>query len=311
MSTTNIAELYANGTAGWPGKEVADQAWDVVKGDSAFKKFMLSAPRGVGKLFLYDVTRKVLGKDTPNYPQQIGDCVSFGAKNANEYLQCCEILMHGDAESFRPIFAPYFYGTGRVFIGGGQLGNGDGSLGSWQAAAVVKYGALASDEPGVPAYSGTIAKAWGGPSGKSHLDKWVPTGQKHIIKSAAPIASWSQLLAAITNGYPVTIASTQGFEMNPRSDGFHYPSGEWAHQMTIIGIDDEWASPYVLVLNSWGDVHGQLVDFYDKTTKLPVGVLRVKKNVIEYMMSSGEAFAYSNFQGFPSQDLPQALFKLV
>lgn len=308
-----IAALYnQNMLTGWAGEELAKSQWDLLKAEPSFKEFPKFKSTASRRMMLHEVVRKYLGKDTNNYPQEIGDCVSFGAKNAVEYLMCCERLLLRDNEKFRPVFPPYLYGTGRIYIGGGQLGNGDGSLGVWMADAIVKYGVLCSDEEGVPAYKGSVASAWGGTRGKPYLDKWKPTAEIHPVKSAAKIDSWDEFVSAICNGYPCTVASMQGFEMEAGSDGFHDPRGEWAHQMCWIGVDDEHRDPYALLLNSWGDAHGRLKDF-NTGEDLPVGVLRVRKRVVESMIRAGETFAFSNFVGFPDQQekLNKELFKLI
>ncbi len=309
---TKIADLYQrNQVGGWLGEDIAKSQWNLLKSSPTFKKLSLSV-RGSRRMMLYDVTRKVIGEDTRNYAQEIGDCVSFGAKNAIEYLICCEKLLKGDFEQFRPIFPPYLYGTGRIYVGGGQLGNEDGSLGSWMAEAVVKYGVLAADEANVPKYNGSVAKTWGGRSGRSYLDKFVDIAKIHPVRSAAQIESWDDLVNAICNGYPCTVASNQGFDMEAGSDGFHDARGSWAHQMCIVGVDDEYSQPHAIILNSWGDSHGRLKDF---TTgeNLPVGVLRVRKSAIESMIRAGETFAFSNFEGFPDQEvkLQKEMFKLI
>jgi hypothetical protein len=258
------------------------------------------------KAFLYQLVRKALGQDTKNYPQQIGDCVSFGAKNATEYVTCTDIVMQGKREKFRSVFPPYYYGTGRVFIGG-QRSRQDGSTGEWMAKAVMQYGTLFSDEEGVPNYAGSVAKEWGysGPP-----KNFVDVGKKYLVKSAALIRNWADLVAAINNGYPCTVASNQGFAMSASSDGFHRAQGNWSHQMCIIGVDDEYSTPYALILNSWGDVFGHLKSF-DGNEDLPLGVIRAKRDVIEHMIDAGETFAFSQFDGFPEQDLNEALFKVV
>jgi hypothetical protein len=254
----------------------------------------------VYETFYFDFFRKVLGKDTPNYAQEVGDCVSFGAKNAIEYLACIDIFVRGEAEKFRPIFPPYLYGTGRVFIGNGQLGNSDGSLGSWQAKAVEKYGAIPSDEEGTPKYSGTVARQWGRRPGPP--DKFVELGKQHLVQSTVKVETWEDFVKFICNGYPVTVASNVGFEMQAGSDGFHNRSGSWAHQMCFIGVDDEYEKPYGCLLNSWSDVHGSIKDF--KTGEpWPKGTLRVHKKDIESMLAQGDSFAYSQWVGFPEQRL--------
>jgi hypothetical protein len=297
---------------GWAGEELAAEEFDLIKDKFVEFRIVGASPfKAERRMMLYDVVRKVLGKDTPNYPQQIGDCVSFGAKNAIEYLQCCEILINGDNERFRPIYPPYLYGTGRVFVGRGQLDrSGDGSLGSWMAKAVIDYGAIASDENNLPQYSGSVAKKWGNSPGPPK--EFVDIGKQHLVKSAAQIRSWDDLVQAICNGYPCTVASNQGFTMRADSNGFHNPEGNWGHQMCIIGVDDEYSDPYAIILNSWGDSHGVLKDF--KTGEnLPVGCIRARKRVIESMIRAGETFAYSNFVGFPGQNdiIDARLFDLI
>lgn len=267
-------------------------------------------PTAGRKAFLWQVVRKVLGADTPNYPQEIGDCVSFGAKNAIEYLQCCEVLMGGERQKFEPVFPPYLYGTGRVYVGRGQLGNDDGSLGSWMAEAVKKYGVLFSKEDGVPDYSGRVAKAWGDPRPGPDLDKWRPTGEKFPVKSAALISTWDELVAAIVNGYPVTTASNVGYDMQPSRDGFHRQTANWSHQMVWVGADDNDRDPYAVLLNSWGDVHGRLKDF-ETGEEYPAGTLRVRRSDVEKHLRERESFAFSQFEGLREQEIEKELFRII
>lgn len=308
----NIAEKYINNNInGWGGEKLAAKAWNMLKSSDSFKPL----PKRYGssekrKVFLHLLVRQLLKRDVENIAQQIGDCVSWGARNAIEYLECAEILLGGDLEKYRPIYAPYLYGTGRVFVGKNQLGRGDGSLGSWQAEAVIKYGALASDEYGCPAYSGKVASDWGYNPGPP--DKYVNIARLNPVKSASIVKNWDELVTAISNGYPCTIASDQGFSMAPDSEGFHRPQGKWMHQMCVCGIDQIYKYEYGLIRNSWGNVHGQLYDF-NTNEKLPVGYLRVKRATIERMIQQGDTFAYSNFQGFPEQypAIEKSLFKMI
>ncbi len=322
-----IAADYANGSlVGWLGThhpELLRSEFELLQ--AGFVPFAIrqqSRSYAGKKHFLHKVVRAVLGKDTPNYPQQIGDCVSFGAKNGGEYLTCTEIAGQAAAQEemsprdfvaarrlkWRPIFPPYYYGTGRVYVGGGQMGYSDGSTGSWMAEAVQKYGTLFADEPEVPAYSGRIAKQWG--SSRAPLDRWKPTASKYLVRSAALVKTWEDLVAALANGYPCPTASNVGYDMEPAHDGFHRQRGSWSHQMCFIGADDNDRDPYALILNNWGDVHGHLKDF-DSDEMLPVGTLRVRKADALKHLRAGETFAYSQFDGFPEQDLERALFLLL
>lgn len=320
-----IAHGYTSGNvSGWLGKDIGEKAFNLLMetqgvGAAPPSWFNLSEapqPKFVdlklpiqanGKMMLYQCCRKFLGADTKNYPQQIGDCVSFGAKNACEYLICVQAILGVAPDMFRPVFPPYLYGTGRVFIGGDH-GYQDGSSGTWMAAAVQKYGVLAADEQGVPAYAGKVAKAWGG--GQGPPQEFVKLATPHPVKSAAKINSWNDLVAAITNGYPCTVASNQGFAMQADSSGFHRAEGEWSHQMCIIGVDNSYKDPYAIILNSWGDVFGHIKDF-ETQEDLPVGVIRAHAQDIESMISAGETFAFSQMDWFQEQKLPADLFKLL
>lgn len=333
---SEIAKAYSKGElCGWLEKRqpgIAREQFNLLS--SSFNEFRVrgqTVPTAGRKSFLHRVVRGVLGRDTPNYPQQIGDCVPFGAKNGTEYLTCAQILSRAAAIfgedrgaiaayvaeariKFRPVFVPYYYGTGRVYVGRGRLGNQDGSLGSWMAQAVMKYGTVFSDEPGLPAYSGSVSKAWGDPNPAPDLDKWKDYGANYLVRSAAQIRTWDDLCAALANNYPCPTASDIGYDMEPGRDGFHRQTDTWAHQMAFIGVDETYKNgdePYALILNNWGDVHGHLRDFEDSSEDLPLGVLRVRRRDAEKHLRAGETFAYSQFQGFPEQKLDRALFKLI
>lgn len=158
----------------------------------------------------------------------IANCVSFAHKNACEYVQAYQIK-DGDHDKWRSVFPPYIYGVSRVLIGGGRLGNSDGSIGTWAVQGLVKYGVLFSDVQGVPKYAGSVAKSWG----RSGPPKdFVTEGSKHLVKmnlQTAKVTTWEQLKSAIGNGFPVSVCSNQGFTMQPQSDGFHHPKGAWPH----------------------------------------------------------------------------------
>lgn len=258
------------------------------------------------RMMLWEVGRKIIGTDPLNYAQEVGDCVSFGAKNAGEYVQFFP-MANGQRDIWTMLFPPYLWGTGRIFIGNNQLGRQDGSLGVWQAKAVQQFGVLAKDTPGLPQYNGSVARQWGNRPGPEQ--KWQDIAKQHLIQSAALVSSWEDVVTAVVNGYPCTIASNVGFDMTPRSDGFNHYSTSWGHQMCIVGVDDDGADPYACILNSWGDVHGQVKDF--KTGEIwPKGTLRVRKKDILAILSDQDSFAYSSLQGFPAQSLDRDKFDL-
>lgn len=234
------------------------------------------------------------------------NCVSWGMKHAVELLECAEILLKGDNEQFKYVFAPYIYGISRVQIGGGRI-NGDGSVGSWAADGVKRFGVLFSDTEGCPPYSGSVAKKWGNRPGPP--SNFVEVGKKFPVKSTAAVTTWDELVEALFNYYPVTVASDIGYSMKPGADGFHIQNTSWAHQMCIAGLDKggDGIEPHVYIWNSWGDAHGTLKDF--RTGKqLPPGYLRVKKRDVEKMLRQKDSWAISAFEGFKTRSLPKELF---
>lgn len=308
MSDTIISSYMNGEESGWFGEEVAAEQWPVMQEAANFVEFDLfgdvQAPKYSEN---YRVAQRVIGRSIggASSVQLIGDCVSWGMKHAVEYLACCDILMRKDAEEFHHIFAPYIYGVSRVQIGGGRL-SGDGSLGSWAAAGVMKYGVIFANKNETPVYSKEVAKKWGANGPPS---SYLAIGKNYLVQSAAKVKSWDQLIAGLANGYSCTVASNQGFTMKPDKDGFHQADGQWMHQMCIYDycLDPD---PHVLIANSWGDVHGTLKHFATGET-LPAGTIRAKKSVIERMIGQGDTFLVSQYNGFPTQDIPAALFKLV
>jgi hypothetical protein len=295
---------------GWPGQEIAKAAFAPFA--SQMPVFAISGPvtdyKGKRQM-LWEFTRKVLGKDTVNFAQEIGDCVSFGGKNVMEYLQCVQMILNGSVEEFHALFPPYFYGTSRVLVGHNQLGWSDGSTGSWLQEAIKTYGVLRRDDTTVPQYAGSVAKNWGG---QGPPNQFITEGKKHLVKTTAMITTAEDAANALLSGYPIAVCSNQGFTMQAGSDGFHQARGTWGHCMSIIGFEDHpQYGLYFLILNSWGDVHGHLKDF-TSGEDLPVGVIRAKGNVVDNMLSMQDSFAYSGFDGFPdnSDVLNKALFDM-
>ena len=239
----------------------------------------------------------------------VHNCTSFSGKNVLEYLSAVQIALGGMAQKWHPIFPPYFYGASRVLIGNGQIW-GDGSTGVWTQEAAKKYGVLAADETNVPQYSGAIAKAWGRTGPPS---QFLHVGETHLVKTTAIVQTSVDAANAILNGYPCSICSNWGFQMEADSSGFMEPQGTWGHAMSLIGFEDHPQKGfYFIILNSWGDVHGHLIDFTSEKP-LPVGVLRVKAEYVNKMLAEQDSFAFSAYDGYPDQNavLDKALFDIV
>lgn len=236
------------------------------------------------------------------------NCVSWGAANAIMGTMAYEIVRLGDAEEFKRVFQPYLYAIGRLTPegGNGRLGNQDGSLGSWQAAAVEKYGVLRSDFQGVPAYSGRVAKQWG-TQRNGPWRQFIDEADNHLIKASARIRNADELKQAICNGYFCSIASNKGWSMRLRdSQGKSWFQGRdtWPHQMAIMAFDVQPMDCFYMK-NQWGiNAHGPQLDGPQG------GGWRTADEIDSDLRNPGtECFAFSQFNGFPSnEEKPRNLY---
>jgi len=261
------------------------------------------ADSGKGKaVLLHKNLEKVLGK-FPIHNQTIGDCVSHGWSLCIDVLKATEIVA-GEAESFNAETATEaIYALSRVEIGGGRLGNEDGSLGAWAADAVKKYGTLARIKYGnydLTTYDGQRAKAWGG-ARKGLPDELEPIAKEHPVTTVSLVTTYEQARDAIANGYPVPVCSMQGFAETRDADGFAAPKGTWPHCMAFIAVDDAYKRPGLLCMNSWGPdwIRGP------KRNDQPDGSFWVDADVVNRMLAQRDSFAISGFQGYPARKLPE------
>lgn len=231
------------------------------------------------------------------YRQEVGDCVSFGAAIAVAAVAAHEIVRLNQPERFEVPFPPYLYGISRVMPegGNGRL-NGDGSLGSWMAATIKRYGVLRESFPGVPEYSGRVARSWG--SSQRSFDEFLPEGSKHLIREAAPIRDAESAIDAICNGYYCTIASNKGYSnrlQDRNGKSWFVGSAVWPHQMSLIAYDDD-PEPCFYRRNQWGSAHGSQLDGPDGG-----GWVTAEEIDRELRRGGTECFAFSMFDGFPSE----------
>lgn len=258
---------------GWAGPAWANWAWNQLATATyedrqgvqrphfvTLQDLLASVPQGVESLpFIWEFEKQLnSGRCLPTLKQLIGDCVSFGATQAAWRQQVFLRAWLGYEINVRQPYPPWIYGTSRVQIGGGQLGNSDGSLGSWAVAAMQKYGVLWADDQGVPPYSGSVAKQWGKRPGPPQ--ELFPLASDNLLVRVAPVTNVNDLRTMLKAKHPCTVASNRGFKMQPiNRGGYHVfvPSGNWAHQMCWLDWCDENGG-MAYRLNSWGeDAHGQ------------------------------------------------------
>ena len=256
---------------------------------------LYGAPAPTGPILLYKAWSDVLGS-YPAYPaQQIGDCVSFGHGHGNDLLQCVEASLGGSVE-YRETDTEFIYGSAREIAG--ILGSGDGCYGAAAVKAMTHVGMVSRQMEG-PAgvYSGDRAKLWGA-TGPPHAVEVQAAGYK--LGAAAMVSTWDDLVAAITNGYPVTICCNQGFTLVRDAQGFCAESGTWGHCMLIAGV--RFDRPGACIVQSWGP------DMPTGPTALdqPDFSFWAEQSVVEAILAEGDSWALSKSPGFALRELPSA-----
>lgn len=267
--------------------------------------FTMAAPElretGKGKIaLLHKPLIEVLGH-FPVHLQTIGDCVSHGWGLGIDILKAVEIVTGREAEAFMGETATeQIYGDSRVRVGGGRLGNGDGSVGAWAAKSVTSAGGvlLRKKYEGIidlTTYSGKLAKEWGRigvPKGLYEFSK------KNFVETVSLVNSYNSARDSIASGYPIPVCSMQGFSSKRDEKGFAKPQGEWAHCMVFIGVDDADSRPGLLCMNSWGTnwISGP------KRHDQPDGSFWVDADVVDRMLRGDDSFAISGFNGYPAPD---------
>jgi hypothetical protein len=264
---------------------------------------------GAGKIvLLHEVVTAVAGYYI-YMVQSIGDCVAFGWGKGIMISLACDIIMRKESEQWpgAEIATEWLYGTSRVLVGKGRLGNGDGSVGSWMSKAVSPegHGTLLRKKYGghdLTKYSGQRAKSWGYRG--LPLDLEVTADEHPVSTKPALVNSYEQARDSIANGYPVPVCSNQGFSDTRDSQGFARPSGRWGHCMCFIAVDDTGNRPGLLCDNSWpkGWISGP------KRHNQPDGSFWVDADTADRMLKQNDSFAVPGFEGYAAANLDWSMF---
>jgi len=260
-----------------------------------------------GKIrLLHEYVSAVLGNTSVLVGRQLtGDCVSWGAAGAVNVLSCVEIAMNGEMESIGGLCATEpIYGGSRIQIGDGQLGNGQGSVGAWAARWVNEFGVIVrrkytEDNIDLSEYDVNKATTYGSP-GRGCPQSLIKYAKEHKVNTVSQIRTFQECCDAIYNGFPVTVASNVGFNQVRDKYGRLFRSGNWAHQMYFSGMQNTNEQPGVFCINSWGDSWVSGPKRYDSDV---VGGFWIDAETVDIMLSQNDSWCFSNFSGFPVQDL--------
>lgn len=239
----------------------------------------------------------------------VHNCVGNGLGQALWYLSSVEVVRLKDPEQ---VILPFWlipYGRSRYY--GGMRGRGEGSFGSTAAKAIMVDGVVPYNTAGLeqPTMNENDGITWGSSvemkwsDGAAISNDWLEKSRKHLVKSAANIPNADAAWEAVSNWYPLTIASSWGGQMKPSVQGspgvlLNRRVTTWQHQMSVIGrYRHPTLGKLFYVLNSWGPrTHGTC------PTGAPPGGFWITFAEMEYICRQQEVFALSQFNGFPSQN---------
>src|SRR5581483_3566002 len=187
---------------------------------------------GEGKdVFFFEAEMRALKTTTPMkaWDQgQLGSCVAHGSGRAAQDLLLIQIAL-GNAEEWEgdEICRESIYAGSRIQVG--HSPGGEGSVGSWAAEWLNKWGIVWYGNNGVPGYYDVNrCRQWGD---QGVPDNYQTIAKQHPIKTMTQVTSANDARDALANGYPISICGTVSRSMT-RQPGGWCPSDHrnaWPH----------------------------------------------------------------------------------
>jgi hypothetical protein len=251
---------------------------------------------GKSDIKLWDACIKVTGANLPADKQTIGDCVSHGHARGIDYLQCVQIALNKAninefVEGKESAMSEGLYGNMRKRAG--QLSYSDGASGIWAVDSLLKDGCPVRN--GKP-YDGSLAKSYGA---KGTPDAIYQSGVSRLLKQYILVKTPDEAADLLSNGYPITICSNQGFTMKRDADGICEASGSWSHCMLIIGMLMTAGVRTFVILQSWG----QNTPSGPVTRNMPDNSFCCRESAFTRILNARDSYGLTSIPGFPSQDI--------
>lgn len=263
----------------------------------------------VGDRFpLWKVFEALPEKKAPYVNQTTGSCVGAGGYNALMTLMMVEIVTKKDPEKWNLLWWPFTYEVSR-FLGGFKK-KGEGSFGSTWFKAIKEYGMPRADYPGLPQYEyrngwlylkEAIEMEWS--YNPKLRDEWDEEAIEHPIEGGLEVRSIEELDAALTSGYPCTIASgIWGTRSSEEIDGWLVAKWDdrWGHQEYIdeVVYPSKKTGKLYRIGNNWNE------SAHPRPQKgEPAGGYYVREKHMAKILQEKycECFMLSNFKGVPEE----------
>ena len=209
--------------------------------------------------------------------QKIGSCVASGDMRTTAYRMVAEVFVFNDPEELPghafsgresiAFYAPFSYRAGRKLAG--INGNSDGSLCLPHIRGKMQFGHLPCNAANLNAdafpepQSQGDYKRWG--ANDTLLDQFAAQAASFKLLESEPVKTTDDIHTLICEHLkPANICSMWGFKTTGKSLGQDANgatikqwsrSGQWAHNMSVVGHVRKGGTWYVIVENSWGNFH--------------------------------------------------------
>lgn len=251
---------------------------------------------GKGKLSLPFLSYLKLDKGAFSERQTDSDCVSHSIRNVCDVSRSVEIDILNEKESWIARGA-----TEIIYLNRGHSGAGMSCARGVDFVTRIGGVLVRKNYSGVVDLTKYDSRIGANRDGRGASDKLLKIAQKNQMQTASLVRSVDEAIDSIANGYAVTICSNYGFTNIRDKNGFCKKQGNWAHALSLIGVDDYSKHKGAVIANSWG---AWCSGGDPEWGKLPVGCFMITFEDLAGMIASNGAYAISNFNGFPLQKLP-------
>lgn len=329
VTTEEVVQMYQSGFAGAYRDPDAIAAFDafIVGSGGSVNGQELSEQNGLtgsgeGRLILpFTFIEKHFPGCLPGAGQQVGDCVSHGAKNACLTTMACDIESgKPDEESGLvegvPIIDPLGIAQGAlsteaIYWWRGYNGHGWSCDVAAQVCCTNSGLWLRNDYPelgiDLRKYSGSLASKYGRQAPPDAIRDY---GKKHLIRTSTRLTSREQRRDFLANGYGIFHCGGEGWSSSRDENGFSRQVGRWSHAMATIAFDDrqiikdKYGESLELIQNSWAKFNSGGRKILGTDILIPEGSFWARSSDV----SRRSTFSFSGAMGWPARRLPLPLF---
>lgn len=233
--------------------------------------------------------------------QTTGDCTSHASRNARDTSRAVQLMVVGEAGTFRVRGAtePTYGARGH---------SGQGMSPARAAMFENKTGFLVRqkyDIVDLSKYDSSIGAGWGRGGVPAAVQALCNENKVGVIRQIRTITDARDALA---NGYAIASGQYAAWSETPTKDHYHARvSPGWNHAMATVGMDFSrkfWPFDVFFIQNSWGRWNKAPNEWPSYLPAWVPGMIVSRAEDWRVCVESEDAYVYSNVDTFPPQKLP-------